>query len=78
MDSDSSSPHVSATCPYPKPDQSIQCPHPTSWRSTAILSSHASLRLPGGLFPSGFPIEAWLFHTVKKQVIINKLQPVPT
>ena len=31
------------------------CPHPTSWRSALILSSHLSLGLPSGLFPSGFP-----------------------
>ena len=31
--------------------------HPTSWRSTLILSSHLSLGLPSGLFPSGFPIK---------------------
>jgi len=30
-------------------------PHPTSWRSNLILSSHLSLVLPNGLFPSGFP-----------------------
>ena len=30
-------------------------PHPTSWRSTLILSSHLHLGLPSGLFPSGFP-----------------------
>ena len=29
-------------------------PHPTSWRSILILSSHPSLGLPSGLFPSGF------------------------
>jgi len=29
-------------------------PHPTSWRSTLILSSHQHLGLPSGLFPSGF------------------------
>ena len=29
--------------------------HPTSWRSTLILSSHLLLGLPSGLFPSGFP-----------------------
>jgi hypothetical protein len=29
-------------------------PHPNSWRSTLILSSHLSLGLPSGLFPSGF------------------------
>jgi len=29
-------------------------PHPTSWRSILILSSHLRLGLPSGLFPSGF------------------------
>jgi len=30
-------------------------PHPTSWRSTLILSSHLCLGLPSGPIPSGFP-----------------------
>ena len=30
-------------------------PHPTSWRSILILSTHLPLGLPSGLFPSGFP-----------------------
>jgi hypothetical protein len=30
-------------------------PHPTSWRSTLIPSSHLRQGLPSGLFPSGFP-----------------------
>ena len=30
-------------------------PHPTSWRSTLILSYHLRLGLPSGLFPSSFP-----------------------
>jgi len=29
-------------------------PHPTSWRSTLILSNHLLLGLPSGLLPSGF------------------------
>ena len=30
-------------------------PHPTSWRSILILSTHQRLGLPSGFFPSGFP-----------------------
>ena len=30
-------------------------PHPTSWRSILLLSTHLGLGLPSGLFPSGFP-----------------------
>ena len=30
-------------------------PHPTSWKSILILSTHLHLGLPSGLFPSGFP-----------------------
>ena len=30
-------------------------PHPTTWRSILILSSHLCLRLPSGLFTSGSP-----------------------
>ena len=29
-------------------------PHPTSWRSILILSTHLRLGLPSGLFPSGY------------------------
>jgi len=36
------------------PIQSIY-PHPTSWRSILILSTHLRLGHPGGLLPSGFP-----------------------
>jgi len=29
-----------ATCPYPEPDQSSPCPHPTTWRFILILPQH--------------------------------------
>ena len=38
---------------WASPIQSIY-PHPTSWRSVLILSTHLRLGLPSGLFPSGF------------------------
>ena len=43
--------HLSLSCAIPI--QSIY-PHPTSWRSILILSTHQRLRLPSGLFPSSF------------------------
>ena len=39
---------------WASPIQSIY-PHPTSWRSILILSTHLCLGIPNGLFPSGFP-----------------------
>ena len=39
---------------WARPIQSIY-PHPTSWRSFIILSTHLCLGLSSGLFPSGFP-----------------------
>ena len=39
---------------WASPIQSIY-PHPTSWRSILLLSTHLRLGLPIDLFPSGFP-----------------------
>ena len=39
---------------WASPIQSIY-PHPTSWRSVLILSTHQRLGLSSFLFPSGFP-----------------------
>ena len=56
-ESEGSLPHsqASAIClSWANPIQSIY-PHPTSWRSILILSTHLRPGLPSGLFPSGFP-----------------------
>ena len=41
----------------------VYTPHPTSWRSILILSSHLCLGLPIGLFPSGFPHQNPLYSS---------------
>ena len=44
---------VPFTCPYPEPDQSTPCPHPTSWWSI-LYPSHLCLGLQSGLFYFSF------------------------
>ena len=51
---------------WASPIQSIY-PHPTSWRSIVILSTHLCLGLPSGLFPSGFPTKS-LYTTISSPI----------
>ena len=48
------------------PVQSIY-PHPTSWRSILILSTHLRLGLSSGLFPSGLPTKT-LYTTLSSPI----------
>ena len=47
-------PHSHLSLSWASPIQSIY-PHPTSWRSVLILSTHLRLSLPRCFLPSGFP-----------------------
>jgi hypothetical protein len=53
----------------------VHIPHPTSWRSILILSSHLRLGLPNGLFPSGFPTKN-LYTTLLSPIRATCL-PIP-
>ena len=53
--------YLSHKCPPPVPILSqidpTHVPHPTSWRTILLLSSHLRLGLPSGLFPSCLPTQ---------------------
>jgi len=67
--------HLSLT--WASPIQSIY-PHPTSWRSIPILSTHLRLGLLGGLLPSVFPTKT-LYNPLSSPILatcpahVNKL-----
>ena len=50
-------------------------PHPTSWRSILILSSHQCLGLASGVFPSGFPTKT-LYTPLHSPYILHKGPPI--
>jgi len=58
---------------WASPIQSIY-PHPTSWRSIVTLSTHLRLRLPSGLFPSGFPTKT--LYTPSPDAYAPHAQPI--
>ena len=65
-------------CPPPAPILSqlvpVHAPHPTSWSSILILSSHLRLGLPSGLFPSSVPTKT--LYTPLLALIVLHAPPI--
>jgi len=58
---------------WASPIQSIH-PHPNSWRSILILSTHLRLGIPSGLFPSGFTTKS--LYTPSPHLYASNAQPI--
>ena len=58
---------------WASPSHSIY-PHPTSWRSILILSTHLRLGLPSGLLPSGFHNKT--LYTPSPHPYMPRAQPI--
>jgi hypothetical protein len=63
----------SSTGLYPEPDQSCPCHPILSLGSILILSTHLCLRLPSGLFPSGFPTNILYIFLSSPFVLLHAL-----
>jgi hypothetical protein len=63
------------TCSYPEPDQSSPCPHPTSWISILIWSSHLCLGLSIGYFPQ-VPAPKSCMHLSSSPYVLHFIVPL--
>ena len=67
--------HCHLSLSWASPIQSIY-PHPTSWRSILILSTHLRLGLPSDLLPSGFNTK--ILHTPSPHPCAPHVQSILT
>ena len=73
MEHEGSLPHSQdpVTCPYPKPEQSSPWPHPTSWRSILILTSHLPLCPSSNTLYAHLSSSLYVLHTPPISFLIS-------